>query len=202
MPLSRARVLPAAVAAFHAQYPDVRIAITEGAFGELIEPLRDGDLDLIVGAVRDPAPGDDVEQEPLFFDHPAIIGRKNHPLANSLPTMAELANFPWVIPPQGTPLYGQWRAMFEHANICLPVVPIECGSVIVIRQLLLSSDFLTMLSPDQVAVELMGELLYKIADAPAWLTRKIGMTTRTGWRPTPMQAAFIEQLRMASSNRQ
>jgi len=202
MPLSRARVLPAAVAAFHAQHPDVRIAITEGAFGELIEPLRDGDLDLIVGAVRDPAPGKDVEQVPLFFDHPAIIGRKDHPLANSQPTMAELANFPWVVPPQGTPLYGQWRAMFEHANISLPEVPIECGSVIVIRQLLINSDFLTMLSPDQVAVELTAELLCKIADAPTWLTRTIGITTRAGWRPTPMQAAFIEHLRIASSDRQ
>jgi DNA-binding transcriptional LysR family regulator len=52
MPLARARVLPTAIAAFHAQHPDVRISITEGAFGELIEPLRDGDLDLMVGAVR------------------------------------------------------------------------------------------------------------------------------------------------------
>jgi len=92
--------------------------------------------------------------------------------------------------------------MFEHANICLPEVPIECGSVIVIRQLLINSDFLTMLSPDQVAVELTAELLCKIADAPTWLTRTIGITTRAGWRPTPMQAAFIEHLRIASSDRQ
>lgn len=201
MPLSRARVLPAAVASFHALYPDVRIAIKEGAFGELIEPLRDGDLDLIVGAVRDPAPGNDVEQEPLFFDHPAIIGRKDHPLANRSPSIAELASFPWVVSPQGTPLYGQWRAMFDHDNASLPVVPVECGSVIVLRQLLINSDFLTLLSPDQVAVELTADWLCKIADAPAWLTRTIGMTTRANWRPTPMQAAFVDQLRIASSVR-
>lgn len=201
MPLSRARVLPAAISAFLAGHPDVRIVITEGSFGELIEPLRDGDLDLMMGALRDPCPGDDVQQEALFFDRPAIIGRKGHPLSDRMPSMADFADYPWVVSPQGTPLYGQWRSMFDQAGLPLPAVPVECGSVIAIRQLLIASDFLTLLSPDQVAIELTAECLVKIADAPAGLTRTIGMTTRTGWRPTPLQAAFVEQLRIASGDK-
>lgn len=200
MPLSRARVLPAAVGSFYALHPDVRVAISEGSFVELIEPLRDGDLDVIVGALRDPSPGDDVEQVPLFLDRPAIIGRTGHPLAGRVPTMEEMARYPWIISPQGTPLHGQWRSMFEQAAVPLPIVPIECGSVIAIRQLLITSDFLTMLSPDQVAVELAAKWLVRIADTPSGLTRTIGMTTRTGWRPTPVQATFIEQLQLAASH--
>jgi DNA-binding transcriptional LysR family regulator len=198
MPLSRARVLPAAVAAFHAQFPDVRIVITEGAFADLIEPLRDGDLDLVIGALREPVPGSDVEQQALFLDRPAIIGRSDHPLADRVPTLAELAAYPWIVSPQGTPLHGRWREMFEQAGLPLPTVPIECGSVIAIRQLLVTSDFLTMLSPDQVAVELSTQWLRKIVDAPAGLTRTIGIVTRTGWRPTLAQTAFLEKLRLAS----
>jgi DNA-binding transcriptional LysR family regulator len=53
MPLSRARLLPAAVSAFYRTYPDVRINIVEGSFQELIEPLRDGELDLIIGAATE-----------------------------------------------------------------------------------------------------------------------------------------------------
>ena len=198
MPLSRARVLPEAVGAFYRLNPDARIAISEGSFAELIEPLRDGDLDVIVGALRFPPPGDDVEQTPLFLDRPAIIGRTGHPLAGQVPTMAELARYPWIVSPQGTPLYGQWRAMFEQADVPLPVVPIECGSVIAVRQLLITSDFLTMLSPDQVALELSARILMRVADAPLGLTRTIGMTTRAGWRPTPLQTAFLEQLQLAA----
>jgi len=198
LPLSRARVVPAAVAAFHALYPNVRVAITEGSLVELIEPLRDGDLDLIVGALRDPPPGQDVTQQPLFFDRPAIIGRKDHPLAGTVPSMADLARFPWIVSPQGTPLHGRWCAMFEQAGLALPDVPIECGSVLVIRQLLMTSDFLTMLSPDQVALELSAQCLERIADAPQGLTRTIGMTTRADWRPTVVQAAFVEQLQRAA----
>ena len=198
MPLSRARVLPEAVGAFYRLNPDARIAISEGSFAELIEPLRDGDLDVIVGALRFPPPGDDVEQTPLFLDRPAIIGRTGHPLAGQVPTMAELARYPWIVSPQGTPLHGQWRAMFEQADVPLPVVPIECGSVIAVRQLLITSDFLTMLSPDQVALELSARILMRVADAPLGLTRTIGMTTRAGWRPTPLQTAFLEQLQLAA----
>lgn len=202
MPLSRARILPAAVAAYHSRFPDVRIAISEGAFGELIEPLRDGDLDLMIGALRDPAPGADIEQKPLFTDRPALIARKGHPLAGTAPDIAELARYPWVVPPPGTPLHGQWRLIFEDAALPLPKVPIECGSVITIRQILIATDFLTLLSPDQVAVELEAEWLEIIAEAPPGLSRTIGISTRTGWRPTALQAAFIDQLQQIAAEQQ
>lgn len=197
MPLSRARVLPAAVAAFHARFPNVRVSIAEGSFGELIEPLRDGELDLMVGALRDPPPGPDIEQKPLFTDRPAIFARKGHPLSDKSPSISELAQYPWVVPPPGTPLYAQWHSMFDGADVALPPVPVECGSVITIRQLLIATDFLTLLSSDQVAVELEAEWLATIAEAPPGLSRTIGISTRTGWQPTALQAAFVEQLQDA-----
>ena len=81
MPLSRARLLPATVTAYHRTHPDVEIRIVEGSHAELIEPLRDGDIDLLIGALRDVSPGDDVEQRALFEDRPVIIARSGHPLA-------------------------------------------------------------------------------------------------------------------------
>ena len=198
MPLSRARVLPMAVAAFHIKHPEARILITEGSFIDLIEPLLDGDLDVIVGALRDPAPGKDVEQQPLFVDRPAIIGRKDHPLANRVPSPAELAEYPWIASPQGTPLHARWCLMFESAALRPPRIPIECGSVIAIRQILATSDFLAMLSPDQVGLELSTGLLAVISEVPAELSRTIGITVRSGWRPTMIQSEFLEQLRLAS----
>jgi DNA-binding transcriptional LysR family regulator len=194
MPLSRARLLPAAVSAFYRTYPDVRINIVEGSFQELIEPLRDGELDLIIGALRDPSPGEDVVQQPLFDDCPVVLGRVGHPLGQRSATIVDLALFPWTVPAPSAPLRVQWEKMFTDANVQPPNVPIECGSVITIRQILIDSDFLTLLSPDQVAVELEAGWLTKIADTPEGLTRTIGITTRHGWRPTGMQSAFVQSL--------
>lgn len=200
MPLSRARILPAAVAAFHRTHPDVAINIVEGAFHELIEPLRDGDIDLMIGALRDPSPGPDISQKPLFEDRPVVIGRKDHPASKSDPSLEALAQFPWTIPASGTPLRDGWQRMFTARSIPLPAVPIECGSVITIRQILIESDFLTLLSPDQVAVELEAGWLTKITEIPKEFIRNIGMTTRMDWRPTAMQAKFITILEAASES--
>ncbi len=198
MPLSRARVLPAAVAAFHRDQPDVAVNIVEGAFHELIEPLRDGDIDLMIGAMRAPSPGPDVAQQPLFDDRPAVIGRKGHPALSSETSLENLAKYPWIIPTSGTPLRAGWEAMFDKLSVPLPQVPIECGSVITIRQILIESDFLTLLSPDQVAVELEAGWLVKIANIPEGYTRNIGVTTRAEWRPTAMQAKFLTVLKEIS----
>jgi LysR family transcriptional regulator, regulator for genes of the gallate degradation pathway len=196
MPLSRARLLPAAVTAFHRAHPDIEIRIIEGSHAELIEPLRDGEIDLMVGALRDSAPGNDVMQLPLFEDQPLVIASAKHPLASLKDvTPKDLAKYPWILPSTGTPLRLLWERLFKEAGIALPNVPIECGSVSTIRQMLFDTDFLTLLSPDQVSIELKAGWLTRIGAPPVGQYRTIGMTTRAGWRPTPMQQHFVAQLR-------
>lgn len=196
MPLSRARLLPAAVTAFHALHPEIEIGLIEGSHAELVAPLRDGDLDMIVGALRPQAVSIDLIQLPLFEDRPVILGRAGHPLrdiAGGVTAGAMLA-YPWITSAIGTPLRSQWQAMFEAVGAVAPKVPIECGSVMMIRQMLLHSDFLTLLSPDQVAVELEAGWLARIADAPGDVSRTIGVTTRADWRPTVLQRRFMDLL--------
>jgi DNA-binding transcriptional LysR family regulator len=75
-----------------------------------------------------------------------------------------------------------------------PAAPIECGSVLVVRQVLRDSDFLTLLSPDQVALEIEAGVLTTIGPPLPDSRRTIGITTRHGWRATSAQARFIELL--------
>ncbi|HEU0045427.1 LysR family transcriptional regulator [Sphingomonas sp.] len=194
MPLSRARLLPATLAAFHADHPEFSVVVAEGSHTELVGPLRDGDLDLLVGALREPGPGADLSQRRLFEDRPVVIGRADHPLAGRDPDLPTLARFPWTIAGRAAPLRDHWEQMFREAGLPVPAVPIECGSVITIRQLLMASDFLTLLSPDQVAIELQAGWLCVIRPAPASIVRTIGVTTRAGWTPTPLQAAFLTRM--------
>lgn len=200
MPLSRARLLPAAAAAFYAKHPEVALSIVEGSYLELVDPLRDGEIDMMIGAVRDPAPGPDLVQVPLFRDRPVIVGRRGHPLARLVADsrdghiLPQMARFPWIVAGPGTPLRMQWERMFTGGGIEPPAVPIECGSVITIREILTKSDFLTLLSPDQVSVEIEAGWLEVLHAAPAGLVREIGLTTRANWRPTMLQQAFVNEL--------
>jgi len=98
----------------------------------------------------------------------------------------------------GAPLRDSFERFFAEAGIPRPAVPIESGSVMIIRQILVDSDFLTMLSPDQLAVELEAGWLERIAGLPTGLGRTIGVTTRASWRPTEVQREFLADLNAAA----
>lgn len=199
MPLSRARWLPETIAEFSARHPGVDIAVHEGSHAELAGPLRDGEIDLILGALRGDVEVDDLVQESVFVDRPALIMRAGHPLLESADAAAALLDYPWIMPGRETPLRRYWEAMLRELGHEPPHVGIECGSVIMVRQLLRAGDALTMLSPDQVAVELEAGVVAAMP-TPAPVSRTIGIATRAGWRPTPIQASFIEALRTRGRN--
>ena len=195
MPLSRALVLPRALAHFLRDWPGTVIDVVEGSWRELVDPLLDGIIDLMVGALRDEAPAG-IDQIPLFTDRLAIFGRKDHPLARGPVTLDDLRAQPWIVGPGGTPLRAHWEALFEGG--ALPPVPVECGSVMVIRGLLMQSDLLTLLSPDQIAVEMESSMLVRIGPDLPGRVRTIGLSTRSGWRPTHAQQRLIDLLHLAS----
>lgn len=193
MPLCRAQLLPDSIGEFHRLYRDVDIAVVEGSHTELVGPLRDGDIDLMIGALRDNMPTD-LDQQPLFVDRPVVLARPLHPLVtlNREPKATELAEYPWIVPPLQAPLRAQWEQVFRERGLPPPRVAVECGSVIVIRQLLIQDDYLTLLSPAQVAVELQAGLLKRVCDPPSDIKRTIGITRRLDWRPTLLQQRFID----------
>ncbi len=201
MPLSRARILPAAVARFLKRHPHVRIAIAEGARAELVEPLRNGMIDMMIGALRDPLVEPDLTQAALFEDEPVIVARHDHPLASTQPDLATLARHAWILPARGAPLRDSLEALFDAAGLAHPPVPVESGSVMTIRQILIESDFLALVSPDQVAVECEARWLTSLGRLPGAFHRVIGVTTRTSWRPTAVQAEFLADLNAVAKAR-
>ncbi|PZQ22335.1 MAG: LysR family transcriptional regulator [Sphingopyxis macrogoltabida] len=193
MPLARALVLPRVMAKYHEIHPDVRFVVMEGSHTELIGPLRDGELSIIVGALRGGSAGPDLIEKPLFVDEPVVIASADHPLAGRAASIEELARYPWVMPGTHAPLRTSWEQWFVDAGQAVPTVPIECGSVIIIRQLLMDGNFLTLLSRNQVNLELDAGRLARV-DTRLGIRRSIGMTCRAEWNPTRLQRAFIELL--------
>jgi LysR family transcriptional regulator of gallate degradation len=190
MPLSRALLLPHAIAALIRSEPRAALDIREGSWRELVDPLRDGAIDLMVGALRDPPPAG-LRQRFLFEDRLVVVGRAGHPLAGvPAPSLADYSRYGWIIGHADTPLRQHWQAMFEGHEP--PAAPIECGSAMVIRGVLRTSDLLTLLSPDQVAMELATGVLAQIGPPLPGGGRAIGITTRETWRPTQVQQRFLD----------
>ncbi|SKB76052.1 LysR family transcriptional regulator [Sphingopyxis flava] len=198
MPLCRSWLLPAALATLISEVPRAQIDIVEGSWRELIDPLRDGQIHLMIGALReDPVPYG-LLQQTLFVDRLSIVGRAGHPALKAGTGLAELAQYPWIIGRDRTPLRAHWQMMFSG----FPEIraPIACGSVMTIRGILLASDCLTLLSPDQVATEIEAGLLEHRDAIGERLTRPIGIASRPAWRPTDLQKRFLEILHSVAAN--
>ncbi|MAM62854.1 LysR family transcriptional regulator [Maritimibacter sp. UBA3975] len=199
MPLSRTRILPEAINALLDHASNVQIRTIDAPYGELLRGLRYGEIDVLIGALRDPVPVEDVEQEPLFTDRLAVVAGPEHPLAGASGlTIADTLKFPWIAPPKETPGGSYLFRTLGIAGLAQTPVRIVSSSMVLVRGLLARGDYLTILSPHQAAVEIArGDMVRLNLHLPE-SARPIGLTTRTGWVPTATQARFLDLIRAAA----
>ena len=136
-PLARAFLVPEAMSLMVAEKFPASFRVLEGNWGDLVESLRDGVIDLIVGEL--PAGGvPDLEYSPLYTEAPIIVAGHQHDLVGKEnPSHQTLASYPWIIGPETSPLRAEWERLFPGKR---PQMPVECGSIMIIGRLLTSSD--------------------------------------------------------------
>jgi DNA-binding transcriptional LysR family regulator len=195
-PLARAWVVPRAVALLLRRYRGIAVRIVDGPYDTLLRALRGAEVDLMVGALREPPPVRDVAQERLFTDPLSVVARSGHPLARSRSvSWRRLARWPWVLPARGTPTRRQFERLFREAGVPAPEPAVEASSQIALRGLLIENDMVTLISRHQVGYEVRSRLLEPIAVDLPGTARPIGISTRADWVPTPLQAEFVGLLR-------
>ncbi|WP_435171201.1 LysR substrate-binding domain-containing protein [Falsirhodobacter sp. 1013] len=196
LPMAQSILVPRVLSRFSRVYPTARIGVVEGPYSDLLAGLRSGQVDLLIGALRDPAPVTDIRQEALFTDDPVIVGRASHPLSGQ-PNLdfACLLGFPWIIATTAAPARRLWEAMFAERGLAVPQRFIETNSLVISRGMMLEDDWLTLMSRDQFAFERRAGLLVEIARATEVPRRQLGLTVRADWRPTQLQSAFVDMFR-------
>jgi LysR family transcriptional regulator of gallate degradation len=203
LPMARAVFLPELLQQFTTAHPAASVRVMEAPYDELLNDLRQGDIDLFIGgALRDPTPTNDIVQEELFEDEPVIVGNARHPLRYKKGlSLADLLHFPWIIPSSGVPMRTNWERMFRSQGLEPPTVRIECGSMLIARGLMFNGDWLTLMSREQVLFEQTAGALAEIEAPGAILRRRIVLTRRRDWRPTPLQAHLVEMAHRLASDR-
>ncbi|MBV0912171.1 LysR family transcriptional regulator [Anianabacter salinae] len=195
LPLARSTVLPLALSELAAQRPGMRLRVVDGPYDDLLAALTSGGIDVMVGALRDPAPPGDVVQEPLFQDRLGVFAGPGHPLADGSASRDALLACPWIVPRPGTPT----RAIFDRfMDGAVPPNLIETSSMVLVRNLLQQGTHLTMLSINQMRLDADHGLVVRLPAPLDDPPRTIGLTLRRGWRPTGAQAEALGILRIAA----
>lgn len=185
--LGGSTLLASVIHEFVSEYPSADIRILNGNTNDVLRYLRNGDVDMVIGLLRDPEL-QDLDHEGLADTPFVVVGRPGHPLMKKRQvTLDDLADYDWIV---GTPGAAR-RACFERlfARRRRPQARIETCSLPTIRLLLEQSDRLTLLTSYELMSE-EGEMdvvpFGPIEPAP-W----VGLTTRVDWLPTKLQASFV-----------
>lgn len=199
LPFSTALFLPTAVERALAQHPDLQITVIDGVYETLAEALRDARIDLMVGALR-PAPRwPELTQEVLFADQLAVVARAGHPLTRrrSPLSLAALQSHGWVLPMAGTPADKAFEQAFRAEGLAAPAAGPRVNSALMMEALVSSGDRLAMMSSRQITRQVDAGLLAVLPVALRHPARRIGLTTRRDWLPTPAAASLLEAIRDA-----
>lgn len=192
MPLSSSTLLPHALKGFRSQQPSYPVRIVDGPYDQLLDGLRCGEIDFLIGALRIPAPIDDIIQDRLFNDRLALLAGPAHPLAGvDNVSIDDLLRYPWIVPSLGTPARDQFVSLFIEAGRQPPTQLIESGSLLLMRELLNESQHLGCLSRLQSERECDRRLLALIQYPTGHLLRPIGLTYRRNWVPTHAQRLML-----------
>ena len=197
--LSPRTLLADASAALLAAHPRQKIEVVEAPYQKLAVDLHEGAIDIMFGALRAPPPFPDLQEEELFEDPYSIVCRRDHPLTKMRRVTRErLSAYEWVFPTRGLPRRDVLDTLIASFGLT-PHVQIETSCLSTINALLTTGDRLSLLSRWHIALDGHADLAQVESVRIPHARRCVGVTTRANWLPTPVQDAFLVNLRRAAS---
>lgn len=149
--VAAAVLVPKAITLLRSQGSGIRVRIEEAGAGPLLELLRAGKLDCVLGRALDNDDLSDLAVESLYHQPIVIVARPGHPLLRRsgapLRWPAALA-FEWVLPPPHAPLRRMLASWLTELGLAEPRCGVESVSTLANITLLRESDSLAMLPGD------------------------------------------------------
>ncbi|MBL8334211.1 MAG: LysR family transcriptional regulator [Rubrivivax sp.] len=134
------------VARFKAQHPRVALALEVDTSDVMLARLQRGEVDLMFGRLLEGHHDDEYQAEPVLDEPQVAVARAGHPVhAMAAPGLRELARWPWVLQPPGSPQAGRFRSMLREAGVHRRIDVTETASTVATTALLEASDMLAVM---------------------------------------------------------
>lgn len=201
LPLARTQIVPRAVVGLLRKYPSARLEILDGSYEFLLQRLRLGACDVIIGALRNDATDHDLRERCLFTDSLRIVARAGHPLAGRKITGADLAAYPWILPRRDAPARRVFETLAARHGLATEALGhVETGSLVILRGVLLASDAVALISPSQISFEIDQRLVVPLDIPVEGASREIGITELAEHMPSGLHSDFMRFLAQEARN--
>lgn len=188
-------VISSMIAGFQAAYPNVRIDQSYGYPVELFDQLASGAVDLAICPLKPDQIPDHHRFQAILPGRNVIACAPGHPLARrSSLKLADIAPFPWIAPPAGSPLYEDLRNVLAGIGISDFKVSFSGGSLASIMNVLAGSNAMTVLPHSVVFMQKHLKTLQALPIRIEHPERQLGLLTRNDRPERPAVRRFRQHL--------
>lgn len=196
LPTVSTRIMPRAMTMFLREDTGARIKIVTGENAVLLEQLRVGDLDLVVGRLAAPEKMTGLSFEHLYSEQVVFCVRAGHPLLErDASIFSGLAAFPVLMPTRAS-IIRPFVESFLIAN-GIPALPnqIETVSDSFGRAFVRTSDAVWIISAGVVAGDVADGTLATLPIDTSETRGPVGLTMRAGTLPSMPLSILMQAIR-------
>jgi LysR family pca operon transcriptional activator len=204
LPTASASLMPEAVAEFLKAATGSRATIVTGENRWLLDALRVGELDLVVGRLAAPERMAGLHFEPLYAEEVAFVVRPGHPLLKRRNfSLGEIANYTVLMPPAGSVIRPFVDRLLLTNGIGELANAVETVSDSFGRAFVERYDAIWLISRGVVSSEIDAGRLAALDVDTSETRGAVGLTTRAGEVPGLALSIMMAKIRerVANANR-
>jgi DNA-binding transcriptional LysR family regulator len=193
-------LLPRVLTMVKEQAPRLRIGVQMEQSNLLLEQLERGRLDFMIGRIPERVSAAGLKYEELTDEPACVVVRVGHPLlAVDGLQLSDIADRPWILPPQGSILRSRCDLMFRRAGLTPPLNVIDTTALLLVTALLQQTDSLHVM-PIAVAryYESQNVLSVLPIDLPCRMDA-YGIVSLDGHLPSPGAELLLRALRSVAA---
>lgn len=196
LPSVAARLMPTAVDILGGMAPDLRLTIVDGGHRPLLDRLRDGALDVMVGRLGSEELMQGLSFAQLYQEQVAFVVRPDHPLCAG-GALADIAGWPVIYPSEGAAIRPSVDRLLIAAGIAALPRRIETVSQAFGTVFTRRSDAVWIISEGVVAAEIADGRLARLPFDTGLTRGPVGLLVRAEQEPTPAHRLFTCAVRLA-----
>lgn len=191
-------LLPEALAALRERWPALQVLVKTAANAVLLDELRAGELDLVVGRMSDPKLMGGLSFELLLTEPLVLVARPAHPLARRAASVQAVLGFPLVVYSEGTIPRHHTESFFSALGLALPANALQTLDVSVARALVACSDAVWITPLGAAQADLREGRLARLRIETPGTEEPVGLLLRSEAEALAARSAMVGLLREAA----
>jgi LysR family transcriptional regulator, regulator of abg operon len=198
-PVSTFSLLPMMLSRLKKGRPHLRVGVTEGMGAGIINQLRQGDFDFVLGRMYESIDPREFNFEILFTDSLVVFARKGHPLAQAGKLSKATRNScEWILPSLDSPARVAFQRTFQDETGSAPQSTIESNSFMTMLTILSQTDLLGI-SPQQIFRGTWLQKEFAVIDIGfSFPSQPTGIIRRARGMPSTAAQFAVKELRLVA----